>query len=186
MQALRAVSTILVANRVLPSDVALAMLVAALLTGLQIASDLGIAPNVVQSKRGDEPRFLNTAFTMWRSAHGPVGAAAALAYPFARLYEDPRLLALVIAAAHRRPPQPGEPGGVDPVAARAGPDAHPAQRRQRAGGPCGRCCVGFDEAPRQRPWWPGRRLGRSPFAVGSYAIDRRLPRPAWDKLAVAS
>src|SRR5690606_37481258 len=32
--------------------------------GLEMFSDLGLAPNIIQSKRGLDPRFLNTAWTI--------------------------------------------------------------------------------------------------------------------------
>lgn len=40
------------------------MIVNAIVQGLQMFSDIGLGPSVVQDKRGDDQRFLNTAFTL--------------------------------------------------------------------------------------------------------------------------
>jgi hypothetical protein len=60
--------------------------------GLAMFSDIGIGPSIIQSKRGEEPRFLNTAWTvqvvrgffLW-------GASLALAGWYASTYEQPEL-----------------------------------------------------------------------------------------------
>jgi O-antigen/teichoic acid export membrane protein len=43
---------------------ALMMIVNAIVQGLQMFSDVGLGPSVVQHRRGDDPRFLDTAFSM--------------------------------------------------------------------------------------------------------------------------
>jgi O-antigen/teichoic acid export membrane protein len=67
-----------------------------LLQGLTLFSDLGIGPSIIQNRRGDDRDFLNTAFTL-QAARGLLLSlfAAALAWPFAAFYEEPRLLAIV-------------------------------------------------------------------------------------------
>lgn len=68
--------------------------------GLAMFSDIGIGPSIIQSKRGEEGRFLNTAWTvqvvrgffLW-------GASLALAGWYATTYEQPELRKLVPAAA---------------------------------------------------------------------------------------
>lgn len=71
-------------------------LVNVLLIGLQLFSDVGIGPAIVQNERGDERRFLDTAWTV-QVLRGVAlaGFAAALAVPFAHLYEDARLAQIV-------------------------------------------------------------------------------------------
>src|SRR5690606_35835134 len=60
--------------------------------GLIMLSDVGITPGVVQSSRGDDVRFLNTAWTM-HVVRGVVlfGLAVLLAWPVAWLYGEPLL-----------------------------------------------------------------------------------------------
>lgn len=76
---------------------ALMALVSAVLMGLAMFSDIGLQQNVVQSPRGDEPDFLNTAWTM-QVIRGVVLTvfAALLAWPVALFYgaNDPAALEL--------------------------------------------------------------------------------------------
>lgn len=73
-----------------PEHFGMMALVSVFMQGLQLFSDIGVGPNIVQSERGDEPRFLNTAWTMqvmrgfvlWMVSC--VGAA-----PFAAFYGEP-------------------------------------------------------------------------------------------------
>jgi O-antigen/teichoic acid export membrane protein len=76
---------------------ALMALVSAVLMGLAMFSDIGLQQNVIQSPRGDEPDFLNTAWTM-QVMRGVVLTllAAILAWPVALFYgtNDPAALEL--------------------------------------------------------------------------------------------
>lgn len=59
-------------------------------------SDLGLGPNIVQSKRGEDQRFLNTAWTIQVLRGWAIWLCCiASAWPFATFYDDPRLLSLV-------------------------------------------------------------------------------------------
>jgi O-antigen/teichoic acid export membrane protein len=71
-------------------------LVALVIQGLQMFSDLGIRQCVIQHPRGDEPVFLNTAWTVQvlRGAILFLGSLA-LAWPMAAFYEESNLLWLV-------------------------------------------------------------------------------------------
>jgi O-antigen/teichoic acid export membrane protein len=71
-------------------------LVNTLLQGLYMFSDIGIGPSIVQSSRGDEPIYLNTAWTLQviRSFVLYVVAAAG-AHWFAVFYDAPQLAQLV-------------------------------------------------------------------------------------------
>ena len=65
-------------------------LVNAFLIGLAMFSDLGLAPSIVQSSRGDDPRFLDTAWVL-QIARGLVLwiLACLLAWPVAAFYDQP-------------------------------------------------------------------------------------------------
>jgi O-antigen/teichoic acid export membrane protein len=70
------------------------------LTGFGLFSDLGIAPSIVQNPRGDEPKFLNTAWTIQLFRGVTLFIVASLvAVPIARSYELPELGPLLSAAA---------------------------------------------------------------------------------------
>ena len=98
-QVLRLVSTIVLARQLLgPQAFGLIALVNVFLSGLDMLSDLGIGMDVIQHRRGDDPRFINTAFTIQASRGLLLWIiATALAYPFASFYNQPgvRWLAIV-------------------------------------------------------------------------------------------
>lgn len=64
--------------------------------GLGMFSDVGIGPAIIQNKRGDQPAFLNTAWTI-QVVRGFVLwlAACLIAWPIARLYGIPELFWLI-------------------------------------------------------------------------------------------
>lgn len=68
--------------------------------GLAMLTDVGIAPGVIQSKRGDDPKFLNTAWTMqlFRGAAITV-LAAIMGFPLAWIYDEPYFAVLMPFAA---------------------------------------------------------------------------------------
>src|SRR5215208_1678385 len=64
--------------------------------GLQGFSDVGIGPAIIQSKRGDDREFLNTAWTIQVLRGFALGGISALiAWPVAKLYGDWQLLWLM-------------------------------------------------------------------------------------------
>jgi O-antigen/teichoic acid export membrane protein len=92
-QALRVVNSYILTRMLAPSAFGEIQLVTAVIVGLTLLSDLGLNQSVVQSRRGDEPVFLNTAWTM-QAVRG-IGIwvfAGLLAWPTARFYHDPALL----------------------------------------------------------------------------------------------
>lgn len=97
---LRLVSNLILARLLFPEAFALLALAAILTQGLKMFSDIGIGPSIIQSTRGNDPNFLDTAWTMQviRGAWLFV-AACGLAYPFAQLYQAPSLLWIVPVAA---------------------------------------------------------------------------------------
>ena len=74
-------------------------LVSVVLVGLAMFSDMGIGPAISQHPKGDEPAFLDTAFTL-DAARGVVLwlLTCAMAWPAAQLYAAPELLQLLPAA----------------------------------------------------------------------------------------
>jgi O-antigen/teichoic acid export membrane protein len=100
-QVLRLVSQIVLAHLLIgPSAFGLVALVTVFLSGLEMLSDLGIGLDVVQHVRGDDPKFINTAFLI-QAARGVILflIAAALAYPFAAFYHQPAARPLIFVAA---------------------------------------------------------------------------------------
>jgi O-antigen/teichoic acid export membrane protein len=75
-----------------PEVYGLMTLVWAVLTGLQMFADTGIVPTIIRDKRGDDPDFLNTAFTtnvirgflLW-------AISFLIAYPMASYRADSRI-----------------------------------------------------------------------------------------------
>ena len=67
-----------------------------LMTGLQMFSDVGIGPSIIQNKRGEDPTYLNTAWTIQVIRGFMLFAASAIvAAPFARFYDEPMLKAMI-------------------------------------------------------------------------------------------
>lgn len=91
-QLLRFVGNVILARLLFPDVFGLASLVFVFLTGLQMFSDVGSGPAIVQSARGDDPGFLNTAWTI-SCVRGVVlwGGACVLAHPLASFYGQPLL-----------------------------------------------------------------------------------------------
>ncbi len=90
---LRLVSNLILTRILFPEAFGLMALVQVFVTGLKMFSDIGIVASIVQNKRGDDPVFLDTAwslqivrgFCLWV-------ASIALAYPAAQLYGEPLLI----------------------------------------------------------------------------------------------
>jgi O-antigen/teichoic acid export membrane protein len=95
-QVLRVVNSLVLTRLLLPEAFGEMMLVTTLIVGMTMLSDVGLAPSVIQSKRGDEPAFLNTAWTLQvlRGA-GLWVCSLLLAWPAARFYHDPRMLTVL-------------------------------------------------------------------------------------------
>ena len=91
-QALRLASNLILARLLFPEAFGLMALVNVVTVGLMMFSDVGIGPAISQNKRGDDPAFLNTAWTiqvirgicLWAGAY-------LLAWPMAQFYDAPEL-----------------------------------------------------------------------------------------------
>jgi len=91
-QVLRLGSNLILTRLLFPAAFGLASMVWVITTGLVMLSDVAIHACVIQSKRGDEPAFLNTAFTVQaiRGA-GLTLLMLALAKPVAWFYREPQV-----------------------------------------------------------------------------------------------
>jgi len=94
--ALRLVSNLILTRILFPEAFGLMALVQVFLTGIAMFSDIGTGPAIVQSERGRDPVFLNTAWTL-QILRGLFlwGATLLLAAPFARFYGEPALASLL-------------------------------------------------------------------------------------------
>ena len=95
-QIVRFGSNLILSRMLFPEAFGLAALVNILNQGLIMLSDVGLPTVVIQSERGDDVRFLNTAFT-WGAARAAAlwVIATACAIPMALLYGEPELKLLV-------------------------------------------------------------------------------------------
>ena len=105
-QVIRLGANVVLTYLLYPAAFTIMALVNGVLAGLEMLSDVGLGPSIVQHKRGDEPRFLNTAFTLQIIRGlvlgviciliaGPAAAAYATRDELAR--ELPRLLPIAAA-----------------------------------------------------------------------------------------
>jgi O-antigen/teichoic acid export membrane protein len=91
-QGIRLTSNLLLTRLLFPEAFGLSAMSAIFNQGLVMLSDVGIVPGVVQSPRGDDPEFLNTAWTMHVVRGASLCAlAVVLAWPVAWLYDEPQL-----------------------------------------------------------------------------------------------
>jgi O-antigen/teichoic acid export membrane protein len=95
-QFLRLLCNMLLSRILFPEAFGLMALVNLLITGLHLFSDVGLNLSIVQNKRGEEPDFLNTVWTL-SVARGFVlwVCGVCLASPFAKLYGEPLLAEVV-------------------------------------------------------------------------------------------
>jgi O-antigen/teichoic acid export membrane protein len=95
-QAIRLAGNLILARLLFPEAFGIMALVTVLLVGLAMLSDLGIAPAIQGSKRGDDPDFLNTAWTLNLIRGGVLFVVGcALAWPMAVIYDERLLLQVV-------------------------------------------------------------------------------------------
>lgn len=99
-QVMRLVSNLVLTRILSPDDFGLMALVSSFLIGLNMFSDMGLGPSIMQSKRGDDPAFLDTAWTI-KVIRGFIifGTACAMAWPLALFYDAPAFAWVFPAAA---------------------------------------------------------------------------------------
>lgn len=95
-QVLRFGSNLLLTRLLAPDVFGLMTLVNVIIQGLNMFSDIGIGPSIMQHPRGEDEHFLNTAWTL-QVVRGLMlgGLCAALAAPAAWVYREPLLLAVL-------------------------------------------------------------------------------------------
>jgi O-antigen/teichoic acid export membrane protein len=92
---LRMVSSVVLTRLLSPSYFGLMTLLTTVLVGLNLFSHIGLGDSVIQSPRGDEPVFLNTAWSLQILRGGGLWVLTILlAGPVARFYHEPRMIAL--------------------------------------------------------------------------------------------
>ncbi|WP_418592810.1 oligosaccharide flippase family protein [Ponticoccus sp. (in: a-proteobacteria)] len=99
-QVIRLASNLILTRLLFPEAFGLMALVTVFLVGLGQFSDVGVTPAILQSKRGDDQSFLDTAWTI-QVARG-VGlwfVAGACAWPMAWAYNEPVLAQMLPVAA---------------------------------------------------------------------------------------
>jgi O-antigen/teichoic acid export membrane protein len=95
-QILRFGSNLVLTRLLFPELFGLMALVYVFISGLHLFSDIGISTSVVQNRRGDDPAFLNTAWTL-QIVRGAVlwVCCLVIAWPVAQFYKEPQLLWLI-------------------------------------------------------------------------------------------
>ncbi|SDF31394.1 oligosaccharide flippase family protein [Limimaricola pyoseonensis] len=99
-QVLRLASNLILTRLLFPEAFGVMAIVLVFVMGLTMFSDVGIGPAIMQSRRGDDPDFLDTAWTiqigrgvlLWLAALG-------LSWPVAQWYGEPMLLQYLPVAA---------------------------------------------------------------------------------------
>ena len=96
-QVVRLASNLVLTRLLFPEAFGLMAIAGVLMQGLMLFSDIGIGPSIIQHEKGEDRRFLDTAFTM-QAARGLVLTllSTLLAWPFAAFYDEPRLFAIVV------------------------------------------------------------------------------------------
>lgn len=95
-QVLRLTSNVIMAKLLFPEAFGLMTLVMVFIQGISMFSDIGIMPSIIQNKRGDDPDFLDTAWTMQVIRGGILWLITLLgAYPYSVLYQEPLLAYLL-------------------------------------------------------------------------------------------
>jgi O-antigen/teichoic acid export membrane protein len=97
-QVVRLVTSVVLARLLAPEMFGVMLLINTLRTGAELLSDIGIGQSVVKSVRGDEKRFLNTAWTL-QLLRGVLLTAltVAAAVPIGSIYNQPELTPILLA-----------------------------------------------------------------------------------------
>jgi O-antigen/teichoic acid export membrane protein len=92
---LRMLSSVVLSRLFTPEFFGVMALLTTVLVGLNLFSHIGLQDSIIQNTRGDEPLFLNTAWTLQvLRGVGLWVMTVALAWPVARFYHEPRMIAL--------------------------------------------------------------------------------------------
>lgn len=95
-QSLRLGANLILTRLLIPEMFGLMALVNVFILGLTLFSDIGIGPSIIQHQRGDDPDFLNTAWTIQIiRGFGLWFLCLLIAWPIAQFYSEPQLLWLI-------------------------------------------------------------------------------------------
>ena len=95
-QILRFGSNLVLTRLLVPEFFGLMAIVNVLRMGIELFSDLGISPSIINNKKGDEPAFRNTAWTIQLIRGMIIWLFALLVtQPIANFYQDERMLWLI-------------------------------------------------------------------------------------------
>ncbi len=95
-QVLRLASNLVLTRLLFPEAFGLMAIITVFLVGLTMLSDIGVAPSIQQSPRGDDPDFLNTAWTVQALRGAILWIVCCGLGPFAAwFYDDERLLTML-------------------------------------------------------------------------------------------
>ncbi|HEY9742826.1 MAG TPA: oligosaccharide flippase family protein [Coleofasciculaceae cyanobacterium] len=95
-QVLRLGGNLILTRLLEPKLFGLMALVYVFITGLHLFSDLGLGASIIQNKRGDDPEFLNTAWTLQVVRGGILWLGSVLlAWPVAQFYNEPQFVWLI-------------------------------------------------------------------------------------------
>lgn len=94
-QALRFGGNLILTRLLFPEAFGMMAIIQAVAYGVHMLTDVGVGPSIVQNKRGNEPIFLNTVWTVQivRSFLVWVGLCA-LALPLAKFYGEPQFVSM--------------------------------------------------------------------------------------------
>ena len=93
---LRVISSLVLTRLLAPVYFGEMTLVTTLIVGINLLSDFGLAPSVIQSPNGDDPTFLNTAWTIQVIRGVALWVIAiVISWPMAIFYHDPQLKLLL-------------------------------------------------------------------------------------------
>ena len=94
--AIRFASNLILTRLLLPEQFGVMALVTVIITSLYLFSDIGIGPNIIQSRSGEDPTFLNTAWTLQVFRGITLWIIACLAaWPLSHFYEQPQIAQLL-------------------------------------------------------------------------------------------
>ncbi|MCZ6835630.1 MAG: oligosaccharide flippase family protein [Planctomycetota bacterium] len=95
-QFIRLASNIVLARLLFPEAFGLMVIFNVFIMGLEMFSDIGIGPSIIQNKNGLEPRFLNTAWTIQIMRGWALWIVSCLlTWPVAKYCEEPLLMYMI-------------------------------------------------------------------------------------------
>jgi len=95
-QVIRLMRSLILTRLLFPEAFGLVALTNIFITGAEMFSDIGLRPNIIRSERGEDPVFLNTAWTL-KIIRGVLLwlIMCLMAWPISHFYQDERLLLLI-------------------------------------------------------------------------------------------